>query len=456
MPQLPAAPQKTHRAKSPTAKRYLIASRVAPSLDAPSHAVLDMFAAQRPTPKNVKRTLAGRRVMHMEASDAYDLKRHLPHLILEEDRELRLHGMPGLPQMVVYEGRYPREIQVVDSASGAGVEGASIYGLGQRAGYSACTDASGRTILETQEPELTRIIVSPKDTYWSRVLEPVPVDSRTPIVVALDRLPIQGQYSWGPRLMQFDRVHPYYTGRGVRVAVIDSGVSDQLGDFQPAGGWNTLDGGDPRAWNVDEKGHGTHCSGIVGAGRVRRGLHGGAPGAQIYSIKVFPGGYLSDLVEGVEWCIQNGIDVLNVSLGTPAASEILEIVLRQAWNRGLTVIAAAGNDSMRVSFPAAYPTSIAVSAIGCHGTFPADSSHRLNIGQFVDHWGVLFSTVFSNMGPEIAVLTTSARDLGMPRWIQGAGLPTAPAILATAAAMFSWRLPWTASGDFSPARLAFF
>jgi len=491
----PTTPEPAGRATSPGARRYLIASRTGPSLDAPSSAAIDMFVARRPAATTARRARGGRRVVHMEAADAHALHRSIPHLLVEEDRPLALHRMPSLPEMTSYEGRYAREIRVVDAERRAGIEGVSIYGIGCQVGYAATTDASGRAILHAHEAGLVRLIASPANSYWSRVVEPVSIEDAAPLVVELDRLPIDGAYSWGHRLMQFDRALPYYTGRGIRIAMIDSGVSNRLGDFQPHGGWNTLDGDDPHAWNVDEKGHGTHCSGIVCAGHARRGVRGGAPDALVYSIKVFPGGYVSDLVEAVEWCIHNGMDVLNISLGLAAPSEALELVLREAWARGIITIAAAGNDATRVAFPAAFPTSIAVSAIGGRGTFPAHSAHALQIGQFVDSSGTVFSTRFSNIGPEItvcapgvaipstvpagyacwdgtsmacpmitalaalvleacpalrdrqvhrpeamrALLTLSARSVELPRVIQGAGLPTVPAALGAAAALFGLR-----------------
>ena len=382
-------------------KRYIIGSRSGPALDAQSARMLDDFMAHTQA-SGLKQTRVGRRVVEMTEAQKQDLAARNPQLVIEEDQELDLYAMPGLPPMVPADMRFSLRTRVVESGRRSPVAGVTLYGIGQGAAYKAETDANGEAMLQSAEETLARVIASPADTYWSRVIEDVTVSDGGVLTFELARLPAHG-YSWGHRLMQFDRVHPWVTGRDVRVAVIDSGVTDRLEDFTPCGGRNTLDGADPASWNIDEKGHGTHCAGIVNCAHRIDGLRGGAPDAQIYSLKVFPGGYVSDLVEAVEWAIQNGMDLISMSLGAPEPSEVLAAALTDACARGITVIAATGNDATHVVYPAAFPRVIAVGAIGRFGTFPADSAHTLKIGRLTDWRGELFAANFSNFGPEVAV-----------------------------------------------------
>ncbi len=114
--------------------------------------------------------------------------------------------------------------------------------------------------------------------------------------------------------MGFGQVNAQRTGRGIKFGIIDSGISNALENLKSRGGNNTLDGQDPSAWNVDEKGYGIHCAGVIAALNNAVGVRGGAPDAEVYSLKVFPGDYISDLIEAVEWCIRNRMDIISISL----------------------------------------------------------------------------------------------------------------------------------------------
>jgi subtilisin family serine protease len=185
--------------------------------------------------------------------------------------------------------------------------------------------------------------------------------------------------------------------------MIDSGVSIGASDVTPEDGFATLEDQDSKAWNIDEKGHGTHTSGIIGARNTAVGIVGGAPNAKIYPVKVFPRGYVSDLVEGIEWCIRNRMDVVNISVGSSLPSEVLAGVICDAYARGISCVVAAGNDAGSVAYPAALPTTIAVGAIGRFGSFPEDSAHALKVGAVFDWYGGLFAANFSNSGPRVDV-----------------------------------------------------
>jgi subtilisin family serine protease len=484
-------------------KRYIIGSRVGPQIDPQSLQELQNFVDASDSATIVKRTQVGRHVVEMSEDEMRDFASKNPHLVVEEDPELEMFPMPGLPEVVSQGESFSRDILVKDSTNGKPISNVTIFGVGSGPAYKAVTDAQGRATLQTNEASLVRVITSPRDTYWARFVEDVMVTDKGALEMSLKPLMVSGAYSWGHRLMNFAAVNSYWTGRGIKVAIIDSGISDKLDDIKPQGGYNTLDGEDPNAWNVDEKGHGTHCCGIIAAKTNAVGIRGGAPDAEVYSVKVFPGGFVSDLVEAVEWCVTNRMDVISMSLGSREPSDVLAGALRDAYDRGITCIAASGNDRTQVAFPAAFPTVIAVGAIGSFGSFPEDSAHTLKIGKATDWTGKLFAADFTNFGPEVevcapgvailstvptgyvswdgtsfscplvtalvalileaspyirtgdaqqveyvrSILQSSAADLGMPPMIQGRGLPLANRALA-AAQQYLPQYSWGASQAF--------
>ena len=466
-------------------KRFVVAYRHSPKMSPEAETGLREFVESDNQAALVRRTSVGRWVVEMTEDEMRDLVRRDPDLLIEEDEELELFGMPGLPERVPSDGQFTLSVAVRDADTGEAVPNVTIYGIGQGVAYKALTNEEGRAELRVYETNLERVIASPRDTYWSKVVPDVNVQDSPALDVTLGRLLVTGSYDWGHRLMGFRLLQRRYAAKGVRIGVIDSGVSDQHPDLAPAGGHNALDGSPPDHWNVDEKGHGTHVSGVVSALNNDIGVLGGAPEAEIFSIKVFPGGRRSDLVEAVEWCIRNRMDVISMSLGGPTPSRILAQVLKDAQDRGITSIAAVGNQAREVAYPAALPSVIGVGAIGRFGTFPEDSGHALKVGPHRDWRGGLFSASFTNRGPEVdycapgvAVLSTvpsgyaawdgtsmacpivsalvalvleaypmirtgdaqqpelvryvldfAAADLGMPPEIQGQGLPLAPRAL---------------------------
>jgi len=151
-------------------------------------------------------------------------------------------------------------------------------------------------------------------------------------------------------------------GSGVKVGILDTGIARHP-DLRVAGGVNTITG---KSF-ADDNGHGTHVAGIAAAtGRGR--LYGVAPKVDLYAVKVLDkngAGFVSDIVEGIEWCLARGIRVLNMSFGLAGESEVLRAAVRQAKRRGAVIVASAGNSGAllpRIDAPARYPETIAVAA----------------------------------------------------------------------------------------------
>src|SRR3989344_4075340 len=154
-------------------------------------------------------------------------------------------------------------------------------------------------------------------------------------------------------------------GAGVNVGVIDTGISSSHPDLVG----NIKDGerevGYTSSWN-DDNGHGSHVAGIIGAIDNDIGVIGASHSANLYAIKVLDGrgsGYLSDVINGIDWAVVNGMQVVNLSLGCDCSSESLHDAVIRARDAGVVVVAAAGNSGGSVLYPAAYLEAIAVAAV---------------------------------------------------------------------------------------------
>lgn len=168
---------------------------------------------------------------------------------------------------------------------------------------------------------------------------------------------------WGVDRVDAELVWPSgNTADPVRVAVVDTGVSKDHPDLQVQGGYNAINPN--KSWN-DDNGHGSHVAGVIAALNNELGVAGVGPAADIYAVKVLDrrgSGFLSDVIEGIEWSVQNGMQVINMSLGTESDVQSFHDAVAAAHNAGVLVVAAAGNSGGAVSYPAAYPEAVAVSA----------------------------------------------------------------------------------------------
>lgn len=380
-------------------KRYIIRPRT-PAASADPHAdtaaVVAALSDAGIAVEAVKSAeTTGQHVVKLSGDDAVKLAAARPDLIVEEDVPIDLFRMPGLPDIVPLADQAQWTVRV-RAADGTPIPDVTIFAVGPNVGFRGETGADGTAVIDVQPALVRRMIASPRADFWSRVLPPA-LDGDYEVV--LDPLDAEAAFAPIRRLVGVRAGMP--TGRGVSVCVIDSGIAPLPG-LPVAGGINTLDGGDPAAWNVDEKGHGTHVAGTIG-GRAEDGarLRGIAPDVTLYSAKVFPGGFFSDIIEAIDWARERRIDIVNMSLGGNRPSQALDAAIAQAIDAGLTIVVAAGNEGGPVAFPAVNPDVIAVAAVGRFGAFPADSGHALKIGPHRDWFGGLFSASFTNSGPEI-------------------------------------------------------
>ena len=160
----------------------------------------------------------------------------------------------------------------------------------------------------------------------------------------------------------------------VLVAVIDDGVDYNHEDL--AGRVTMLDMtlDEPAQSSTFGTGHGTHVAGIIAAS-VDNGLGGAgiAPNVNILSLNVFAVGVnyaeTADIISAINYAIDAGADVMNLSLGSPIFNYQYEMAVNKAYYSGITVCASAGNSGANLkNFPAAYSHTIAVAATTLNGT----------------------------------------------------------------------------------------
>lgn len=199
--------------------------------------------------------------------------------------------------------------------------------------------------------------------------------SRNPKIAYIEedaRLSALGEVlPWGVDRIDAELVHPYNEGTGIKIAIIDTGIDYDHPDLDAnyKGGYDFVNGdSDP----MDDEGHGTHVAGIVAAELGNGiGVIGVAPEAYLYAVKVLDSsgsGYLSDVIAGIEWAVNNGMQIASMSLGTSTDYQSLHDACDVAYAAGVLLVAAAGNDGnppgkgANVGYPAAYSSVIAVGA----------------------------------------------------------------------------------------------
>ncbi len=184
---------------------------------------------------------------------------------------------------------------------------------------------------------------------------------------------------YGIDLVRARTLWEYGRGAGIKVAVIDTGIDYNHPDLKGVykGGDDFIndtpdaDDKDP----FDDHGHGTHVAGTIAAADNQLGVVGIAPEVEIYALKVLKPstdgsatGSVTAIVAAIDWAIANGINVMNLSLGSDEPSITEREAFARAWDAGILAVAATGNgyDDLKrdlIGFPAAYPNVIAVGAI---------------------------------------------------------------------------------------------
>jgi len=250
---------------------------------------------------------------------------------------------------------------------------------------------------------------------------------------------------WGIQRIGAPDAWSISTGVDVQVAVLDTGIDASHDDLADKVVWGicvvgTTESTNPRDWR-DKNGHGTHVAGTIAALNNDIGVVGVAYGVELYAIKVLNDagfGDWEDIIEGIWWAIKgpdgiidkdgDGIvagdpdddaaEVISMSLGGYSDIPELHDAIIAAYNYGIVVVAAAGNDGYPYPcYPAAYPEVIAVGAIDDTDSVPDWSNRNPEL-----------------VAPGVDILSTLPRD----RYGTYSGTSMAtPHVSGTVALMFS-------------------
>ena len=195
----------------------------------------------------------------------------------------------------------------------------------------------------------------------------------------LPRYPMAQQVPYGYNLVQANLVSDQFASNQT-VCVIDSGLGLPHEDFNDANisGSNDIGTGN---WYDAGGAHGTHVAGTIAALNNDLGVVGVLPNGnlKLHIVKVFNDdgwGYSSTLAHAVDTCVQNGASVINMSLGGGGSNNTERNAMVAAYDAGVLLIAAAGNDGdTSLSYPASYDAVVSVAAVDSSKAL-ADFSQR--------------------------------------------------------------------------------
>lgn len=190
---------------------------------------------------------------------------------------------------------------------------------------------------------------------------------------------------WAQLALDWSSVWPLTEGRGIKVAVVDSGVD---ANPQLAGKVTAIDLTSTGFQDCSGEGHGTAIAGIIAAGVQAQGnpFEGVAPEAKILSVKVFTQAQQTNssatLAQGILDATARGAQVINVSM-TTRNSAVLRSAVAFALSQGVVIVASGGNDDQQNGvgpfYPASYPGVLSVGAVQPDGGLAPFSDQRSHV-----------------------------------------------------------------------------
>lgn len=170
----------------------------------------------------------------------------------------------------------------------------------------------------------------------------------------------------------FDAWEEGHTGENIQVAVLDTGFYNH-DEITFAGGYSIFDEDyekGPDSWDNDHNGHGTHVASIIGAHQYTR-AQGVAPGVDLFGVKIYHSEdgdrtRAGNLMEGLEWAIENDMDIISISSGYTQKNDEIHQLIQTADQLGIMIVAASGNiteNKTVIDYPAAHEEVIAVSNV---------------------------------------------------------------------------------------------
>jgi major intracellular serine protease len=179
----------------------------------------------------------------------------------------------------------------------------------------------------------------------------------------------------GVEMIQAPAVWESSKGQGITIAILDTGCDFTHPDLKDriVGGRNftTDDKGNLEVFR-DYNGHGTHVAGTMSASQNRKGVVGVAPDSNLLIVKVLDrngSGEYEWIIDGINYAIEQKVDIISMSLGGPADVPELHEVIQKAVESNILVVCAAGNEgdghdcTEELAFPGSYNEVISVGAI---------------------------------------------------------------------------------------------
>lgn len=174
---------------------------------------------------------------------------------------------------------------------------------------------------------------------------------------------------WGTELLNIPNFWKSTRGKGIRIAIIDSGIAPAHTDLQDSV-IEAEDFSSSKFGTGDTIGHGTHVAGIIAARNNSSGVVGIAYEAKLLIAKVVGDDGLatpSAVEKAIHWAIKNNADIINISLGAQYDSPIIKNAIEEAIDKGLFIICSAGNNGANVDrgidYPGRYQSTIAVGSV---------------------------------------------------------------------------------------------
>ena len=225
---------------------------------------------------------------------------------------------------------------------------------------------------ETEEPETEDIEAAKKREVFEKLLEERNNASETEV-----------EAGWNLQAINADDFYPNARSvRKVKVALLDSGV-DEVNGIELAD-WTNLVEDEEYVLPIyqDLTGHGTGIASIICADG-EGGIKGVNSNVDLYSVKVLDGenkAPLSRIIKGIYWCIDNDVNIINMSFGTSSYSNAMKKAVEDAYAAGILMVGASGNNAAKVEYPAAFKEVMAVASTNAE----AEISSFSNTGKELD------------------------------------------------------------------------
>lgn len=268
---------------------------------------------------------------------------------------------------------------------------------------SATTDANGKTTIAFDPAyRPAAVVVAPDQSYWKHLLPWAPEWEDITVIVAL--INMNGPYAWWHQCTN-NTVVDDADGKGVRIGIVDSGLSGHghLSSMENLGAF--LGGSHLPDFHAVAGSHGTHVAGIIGSKATdSTGYRGMATAARVFCARAFPekgGASQGDIANAIEYMVSTAnVHLINLSLGSQTPSKILGDAILDAYEDGAVCVCAAGNSSGDIEYPAAFPATLSIGALGYRDVYP---NNTISASRFPHsdsgYDGDCFVANFSCIGP---------------------------------------------------------